>query len=92
MGNITKGVANITKIHEKAKFISGNDPTLDAKCKNCLFLPVCGGGCPGKRIKNKYGYQYNLCTYFNTGDEMKNFLNIHYTLLKSKTNFKKISI
>lgn len=93
IGNITKGFVNINKIHEKAKFISGNDPTLDTKCKNCLFLPVCGGGCPGKRIKNKYGiYQYNLCTYFKTGNEIKNFLNIHYTMLKSKTNLKKISI
>lgn len=27
------------------------DPTLDEKCKDCKYLPICMGGCPSRRLR-----------------------------------------
>jgi uncharacterized protein len=59
----------------------------DLKCKNCFFFPICGGGCPQYRLKNKYeGGSFDLCAIRNDKREDKQFLNSclekHYNKIK----------
>lgn len=81
--HVNKG--RIADISRKAKYVAGIDPTLEKTCESCLFLPTCGGGCPGKRMQNKYeNGKYHVCTYFKGENEIKDYLDIHYTIQKMK--------
>lgn len=41
----------------------------DSKCKKCGFVPICSGGCPDKRIENKFnGGNYDLCSIYHEED------------------------
>lgn len=52
--------------------------TSDNDCKKCFFLPICSGGCPWQRIKNKfYGASFNLCSIYKEGG-MDEFLQLYY--------------
>lgn len=45
-----------------AKYMVGGDPFHDKECRECRFLPVCGGGCPHFKLKNLFhGTKANLC-------------------------------
>jgi uncharacterized protein len=35
------------------------DPTTDAECKECKYLPICMGGCPARRMYNRE----NRCSF-----------------------------
>ncbi|RNC63425.1 SPASM domain-containing protein [Proteiniphilum sp. X52] len=49
----------------------------DEKCKDCLLLPICMGGCPLHRIKNKKeAANFNLCSARK--DNLNKFLEYHY--------------
>lgn len=68
------------------RYLVGADPFEDPKCKECLLLPVCGGGCPHSRIQNVYeGTNINTCLLIK--DNMKEFLLTH-ALCKETTNIK----
>lgn len=59
------------------RYLTGADPFDDAKCKECLLLPVCGGGCPYVRLKNLHNKQgANTCDLLK--DNMDDFLYSHY--------------
>ena len=45
---------SLTKIDRLAKYLVGSDVFTDAKCQNCKYMPICGGGCPHHRIKNEF--------------------------------------
>jgi uncharacterized protein len=93
MGNIHHNNGRLNDIPKLAQYITGIDPTLEKSCASCLFLPTCGGGCPGKRMKNKYeNGAYHLCTYFKGEEETKAFLDIHYAQQKSKKKQESIFI
>ncbi|TLU58263.1 MAG: SPASM domain-containing protein, partial [Chlorobium sp.] len=34
-------------------YLSGSDPYIDPVCLECKVLPLCGGGCPSKRLRAK---------------------------------------
>ncbi len=39
------------------------DPTMDDKCSECKYLPICMGGCPHSRLENNQiceQYRYNI--------------------------------
>ncbi len=37
----------------KAQYSMKTDPFLDAECLECEVLPICGGGCPNRRLRAK---------------------------------------
>lgn len=93
MGNIHHNSGRLDNLPKLARFMAGIDPTLEKSCSSCLFLPTCGGGCPGKRMKNKYeNGNYHLCTYFKGEEETKAFLDIHYARQKAEKSQESIFI
>lgn len=43
----------------------GADPLEDPVCSKCNYLPICNGGCPIQRIKNRFeGEHNNCCSYY----------------------------
>lgn len=44
----------ITNEQVLLRYLAASDPFDDDKCKDCLLLPVCFGGCPYQRIKRDY--------------------------------------
>lgn len=64
-----------------SRFIEGIDPFEDEKCKNCFYLPICGGGCPYYRVLNKY-YNQNIekCTMHKGTKTLERMLEIHYEM------------
>lgn len=64
------------------RYLTGADPFDDPKCKKCLLLPVCGGGCPYTRLQNHYeGKNINTCDLIK--ENMDEFLMLHYKSKKS---------
>lgn len=46
------------------------------ECRDCFFFPICGGGCPQYRLKNKYNNgKFNLCSTFHDGTKNLDYLN-----------------
>lgn len=44
------------------RYLAAADPFDDQQCRDCLLLPVCGGGCPYDRIKRDYeDNKINVC-------------------------------
>ncbi len=37
----------------RAQYAVGTDPFSDQKCISCVVLPICGGGCPNKRLRSR---------------------------------------
>ena len=37
-----------------SKYSVGIDHYQDSKCRQCSYLPICRGGCPKRRLENKY--------------------------------------
>lgn len=60
------GTIQSSKIINKAllmKYIVGSKWYNDASCRDCFFLPICGGTCSWYALRNKYANgRYNLCT------------------------------
>ena len=89
MGNIHEKdvITNYTLL---SRFIEGIDPFEDEKCKNCFYLPICGGGCPYYRVLNKY-YNQNIenCIMHKGKETLERMLEIHYEM-KLKLQAQKI--
>lgn len=58
IGNNSKSIGNINNTTCNydllAKYMVDFDVFEDEKCKNCVLLPSCGGGCAYERLKHKY--------------------------------------
>jgi uncharacterized protein len=65
LGNVND-LKNIFKdLSLQERYTVGTDLFNDKKCQDCFFLPVCDGGCPSKRLNNKYyDKNYSVCTHF----------------------------
>ncbi|MCL2073019.1 MAG: SPASM domain-containing protein [Marinilabiliaceae bacterium] len=78
IGQLTKDGLNITDNTQLNRYLYGADPFEDEPCKQCFYLPICGGGCPHKRIENKFNYKnYDLCIHFEKN--MEDFLLLRTT-------------
>lgn len=80
VGDKRKVVGNINgKVFNEAlllRYLVGADPFMDSQCQECLLLPVCGGGCPLSRIRNKYeGARDNVCPLYK--ENMDDLFFIH---------------
>lgn len=64
VGELTeKGIIITNKIMLN-RYLYGSDPFLNQKCLDCFLLPICGGGCPHKRIENDFNNKnFDLCSY-----------------------------
>ncbi|MFV0501305.1 MAG: radical SAM protein [Bacteroidales bacterium] len=50
------------------RYLHGSDPLRDKKCSNCISLPICGGGCPHKRIENDFNNkEFSVSPYCDNG-------------------------
>ena len=65
LGNISQDeLCDLVELPEQVKFGKGKRENLTRQCKECRWLPMCGGGCPKDRYaESKYGEsgQYYLC-------------------------------
>ncbi len=73
VGNVDGSVRNQNLL---LRYLVGADPFEDPKCKSCILLPVCGGGCPYLRIQNLYeGKDTNTCPLIK--DNLNDFIWLH---------------
>lgn len=59
VGNKNRVIGQVTdrfneNIDLYASYLGLSDPFEDTKCISCSFLPICGGGCPRKRMEKEY--------------------------------------
>jgi len=60
-----------------AKYAVGIDHYQDETCRDCSYLPICRGGCPLRRLENKYeGKSNDCCTPFK--GRIEEFLELQY--------------
>lgn len=58
------------------EFLKGNDYLESSECNNCLLFPVCDGGCPYLKIKEKrLGGNYDVCNLAK--GNLEEFLDMH---------------
>lgn len=63
------------------RYLAASDPFDDEQCKECILLPVCGGGCPYERIKRDYeDNKINVCPLIK--GNLKTYLLNHYAIKK----------
>ncbi len=62
-----------------SRYLVGVDPFDDKKCRNCFYLPVCGGGCAHQRLLKKY-HDGNIDTCVRIKNNLDKFLEIHYEI------------
>lgn len=73
MGKKDKEIGNIAdrKLNERElrKYVLHGHAFDDPKCRDCKLLPICDGGCPMKRVENKYhGTDNELCSIYRDND------------------------
>ncbi len=62
-----------------AKYTVGIDHYQDPQCKKCSYLPICHGGCPKRRLENKYeGKNNDCCTPFK--ERLEDFIELYCSL------------
>ncbi len=63
------------------RYLAASDPFDDVQCKECILLPVCGGGCPYNRIERDYvNNNVNVCPLIK--GNLKTYLLNHYAIKK----------
>lgn len=78
------GVPEIKNETAYIRYLADADYLTDDACNQCFFFPVCNGGCPEKRIRNKHcGACFDTCAVQK--DDMESILDLHYEA-KIKTN------
>ncbi len=77
VGNVSNDkLINTTKL---TRYLTGADVFDKEECQECLFLPVCGGGCPHLSLKKMFeNEQIDLC-HVAKGN-LKEFLEIYYEI------------
>jgi len=78
IGNLLNGFTNKPLL---AKYVSGINPLDSKECKNCFYLPICGGGCPYDQVQKKY-FDNNIetCCQFKGKKTLEKLLEIHYEI------------
>lgn len=72
VGELTNEGIKITNIKLLNRYLYGANHLENPKCKDCFSLPLCGGGCPHKRIENEFNNKdFNICMY---GDNLDKYL------------------
>ena len=67
------------------KYMSDLSCFEDEKCKDCLFFPICSGGCTWYRYRNKYeNGKFDICAIQKDNDMLKKYLLAHYHHLLQK--------
>ena len=62
-----------------AKYTVGIDHYQDSQCRECAYLPICHGGCPKRRLENKYeGKNNDCCTPFK--ERLEDFIELYCSL------------
>ena len=79
-GSITGGTTNEELLLE---YLMDADPFDDPKCRKCILLPVCSGGCPYDRIQAKKNGEGDTCPLMK--NHMDDYLWFHY-LAKRKVS------
>jgi uncharacterized protein len=80
----SKGIPEIKNETTYLRYLADADYLTDEICTNCFFFPVCNGGCPEKRIRNKHcNAQFDTCIVQK--DDIENLLDFHYEV-KQKIN------
>lgn len=71
VGELSEKGIKITDSKLLNRYLFGADPFENQKCLDCFSLPICGGGCPHKRIENEFNNRcFNYCSCFaNVLDE-----------------------
>lgn len=65
VGHIDANGMHISNQKILNRYLYGADPLEETKCRECQLLPICSGGCPHKRIENKFNHKhFNVCTRF----------------------------
>lgn len=60
------------------RYLNSSEQFKDSKCKKCILLPICAGGCPKHRMLNKYENRHiNVCPLMKSS--MSDFLYLHFT-------------
>lgn len=87
VGNICEKSTNYDLL---TKYLVSIEAFNDPVCKECFFLPICGGGCPNQRLKNKFmGASFETCTYFK--GNLERFLEIHFNSKNTNQLVKKFN-
>ena len=74
-----KGIPEIKNETSYIRYLADADFLTDETCLNCFYFPLCGGGCPEKRIRNKHcKAQFDNCMVQK--DDMENILDLHYAV------------
>ena len=72
-----KGIQEINNETAYLRYLTDADYLEDKTCLNCFFFPLCSGGCPEKRIRNKHcNAQFDNCMVQK--DDIENILDLHY--------------
>lgn len=70
------------------RYYTAGDALDDINCRQCFYLPICGGGCPYRRLENEFeGKCHDMCE--NIKDNLEEFLELHYDFfqkMKQKEN------
>jgi len=78
------GVIHITNNALLNKYLYGANPFEDPICQNCFSLPVCRGGCPHKRIENKFNNKkFHHCTSWH--NKWEDYLLLRHELEQNHT-------
>jgi len=80
-----KGLPIITNEESLFRYLIDADFLNDPKCLDCFFFPICTGGCPEKRIRNKHcNACFDVCMMHKTAIE--EILDLHYEVKQKRTS------
>ncbi len=56
-------VSDVSKINEflNARFLCASDYVFDKTCRECVFFPMCEGGCPLARLEANLKDDNDIC-------------------------------
>lgn len=74
----------ITNPELLALYSVGTDPYLDAECRECKVLPICGGGCANKRLRAKHFHEEGLEFCSRYKDNLVMYLEAYYDTFLTK--------
>lgn len=78
-GSVFSGTSNEKVLME---YLMGADPFEDLKCRKCILLPVCSGGCPYDRLEAQKNGKLETCPLMK--NRMEDHLWIHYLSKKQQ--------
>ena len=70
-------IATATSPDNLTKFLNTAQPTSDAECLDCVWLPVCAGGCPYRRL-----FESKACVAYK--DDAQTFVRELYAHLRAQ--------